>query len=315
MLTLSSLPAGELARRLHGPGLRLRTGPLVFCIRSKVVQVQHGLAALYGAHTVDEPGGFADFHVSIDRPKGLRRWLRPQLFFGIEGESPFAPLPGNQGLPMLEWGLNWCITGHCHQYLILHAAVLERGGRALVMPAPSGSGKSTLCAALLFHGWRLLSDELALIEPTTGLLVPLPRAVSLKNASIEVIQSFAGDAMRFGSVVRDTSKGRVGHFAPPLDAVQRGSERALPGWIVFPRFEAGAPADLAPLPRGQTLMRLIDNAFNYNVHRHVGFEALANLVQASACYSFHYSDLLQAVALFDRMADGAAPALVARSAA
>jgi hypothetical protein len=43
--------------------------------------------------------------------------------------------------------------------------VLERGGRALLLPAPSGSGKSTLCAGLAFNGWRLLSDELALLDP------------------------------------------------------------------------------------------------------------------------------------------------------
>ena len=175
------------------------------------------------------------------------------------------------------------------------------------MPAPSGSGKSTLCAALLFRGWRLLSDELAIITPASSLLVPLPRAVSLKNASIEVMQRFAGDKVRFGSIVHDTTKGRVGHFAAPSDAVRRADELAAPGWIVFPRYEAGAPANLAPLPRGQALMRLVENAFNYNVHQRGGFEALANLVQASACRTFHYSDLDEAAALFQRMADGALP--------
>ena len=303
MLTLSSLRTDELTQRLHGIGVRLRTGPLVFCIRSKIPEVLHGLTALYGAHTIEEPDGFADFHVSVERARGTRRWMRPKLYFRIDGNSPFAPLPGNHGVPMLEWGLNWCVTGNCHQYLILHAAVLERGGRALVMPAPSGSGKSTLCAALLFRGWRLLSDELAIIEPATGMLVPLPRAVSLKNASIEVIQRFAGDAVRFGSIVHDTSKGRVGHFAPPLDAVQRAEERALPGWIVFPRYRLDAQSNMIPLPRGQTLMRLIENAFNYNVHRHTGFEALVNLVQSSVCHTFGYSDLNEAVTLFERMAD------------
>ena len=303
-MTLASLPPADLAHRLQGPGLRLRTGPLVFCIRSQLPEVFHGLTAMYGAHTVEEPGGFADFHVSVNHTAGLRRWLRPKLHFSIDGDNPFAPLPGHQGMPMLEWGLNWCITNYCHQYLILHAAVLERGGRALVMPAPSGSGKSTLCAALLFRGWRLLSDELAIIEPATGMLIPLPRAVSLKNASIEVIQRFVGDSMRFGSIVQDTSKGRVGHFAAPVEAVKRADEQAAPGWIVFPRYRSNTPAILADLPRGQALMRLIENAFNYNVHRHAGFEALADLVQASVCHTFEYGDLEQAVTLFERMADG-----------
>ena len=83
---------------------------------------------------------------------------------------------------MLEAGLNWCIGNLAHQYLVIHSATLERGGRALLMPAPPGSGKSTLCAALITRGWRLLSDEFALVDPATGLLVPVPRPVALKGA-------------------------------------------------------------------------------------------------------------------------------------
>ncbi len=305
MLSLSALAPQEVSRRLRGAGLRLRTGPLVFCIRSRVAEVAQGLIALYGAHPVLDADSFADFDVSVDPAAGLRRWWRPQLFFGVDGSSPFAPLPGNQGLPMLEWGMNWCVSGSCHQYLVLHAAVLERNGRALVMPAPSGSGKSTLCAALLFRGWRLLSDELALIDPATGHLLPMPRAVSLKNASIEVLQAFAGPALRFGSVVHDTVKGRVGHFAPPAPSVHQADESVLPAWIVFPRFEPGAPAVMTPLSRGQTLMRLIENAFNYNVHAAAGFHLLADLVQASRCAQYHYSDLAQAVLDFEQLARSA----------
>lgn len=304
MLKLAQLPAGELRRRLHGHGLRLRTGPLVFCIRSKVPEVLQGLMKLYGHYDVVDSDTFADFHIAVQHRPGLRRWLRPQLSFLIDGDDTFAPLPGDQGMPMLEWGMNWCISGSCHQYLILHAAVLERNGRALVMPAPSGSGKSTLCAALLFHGWRLLSDELALIDMGHGRLVPLPRAVSLKNASIDVIQRFAGPGLRFGSVVRDTSKGVVGHFPAPADALGRVDELARPGWVVFPRYVPQAPALLAPMSKGRCLMRLLDNAFNYNVQQRAGFERLAELVAASDCHEFSYGSLDEAVALFDRLAAG-----------
>ena len=44
------------------------------------------------------------------------------------GILPFAPLPLDQAFPMLEWGLNWCVSAHCHQYLIFHAAVVEKSG-------------------------------------------------------------------------------------------------------------------------------------------------------------------------------------------
>jgi len=300
-LTLGDLSPQALDAALRGPGLRLRTGPWVFAIRSRLPQLLTALPALYGRHPLADDNTFADFHVEVIRATGLRRYIRPQIYFGIGGESPFSPLPADQGVPILEWGMNWCITGHAHHLLVLHAAVLERNGRALILPAPSGSGKSTLCAALLLRGWRLLSDELALIDPATGQLLPFPRAVSLKNASIEVIQAFGGDQLQFASVVRDTVKGTVGHFAPPPDAVERGDERAGPGWIVFPKYVAGSAASLSPMTRGQAMIGLIENAFNYNLLHRTGFQTMANLVQASTCRRFQYSRLDEAVQLFDEL--------------
>ncbi|NML15623.1 HprK-related kinase A [Azohydromonas caseinilytica] len=299
-MRVDALDARALRRRLRGPGLRLRTGPVLNCIRSPLEAVARGIELHYAAHAVEDKA-FADFHVSVERPAGPRRWWRPQVVFKLDGESPFTPLPGDQGFPILEWGLNWCITGLYHRFLTLHAAVLERGGRALVLPAPSGSGKSTLCAALALSGWRLLSDELALIDPATGLIHPLPRPVSLKNASIDVIRRFA-PAARFGPPVHETSKGTVVHMAPPAEGVARAGEPARPGWIVLPRYAAGQPAQLQPLPKAQALMQLIENAFNYNVHGLAGFDALSELVDRSGCHRFSYARLEEAVAVFDALA-------------
>lgn len=299
-MRVDALDARALRRRLRGPGLRLRTGPVLNCIRSPLEAVARGIALHYAAHPVEDEG-FADFHVSVERPAGLRRWWRPQVLFKLDGVSPFTPLPGDQGFPILEWGLNWCLTGLYPRFLTLHAAVLERHGRALVLPAPSGSGKSTLCAALALSGWRLLSDELALIDPGTGLIQPLPRPVSLKNDAIEVVRRFA-PAARFGPPVHETAKGTVAHMRPPADGVARALEPARPGWIVLPRWAAGQPAQLQPLPRAQALMQLVENAFNANLHAADGFECLARVVDASACHRFSYGRLEDAVQVFEALA-------------
>ncbi|HTJ96371.1 MAG TPA: HprK-related kinase A, partial [Rhodocyclaceae bacterium] len=245
-------------------GLYLRTGPIVTCISSELPLVAEGIALHYANHTV-EPPVFADFHVEIAKPEGLRRWYKPQVHFYFDNDPPFHPLPAPQAFPMLEWGLNWCISNHCHQYVMLHAAVVERNGKALVLPAPPGSGKSTLCAGLVNRGWRLLSDELTLISPETGKVTPLPRPVSLKNQSIAVMHAFAPNAV-FNAPVHDTIKGSVAHMRPPLEALQRSDELAMPGWVVLPKYVAGSTAQLTPLSRARGLMALIENAFNFNLH-------------------------------------------------
>lgn len=302
--TVGQLAPADLQRRLQRDGLRLRTGPFVAVIRSPMPLVREAIALLYAAHPLADDEAFGDFHVRIHPPAGLRRWWHPQVLFDLDGEEPFAPLAADQAYPILEWGLNWCVSNHCLQYVTIHAAVLERGGRALILPAPPGSGKSTLCAALSHRGWRLLSDELTLIRPSDGALVPLPRPVSLKNASIGVIQSFEPAAV-FSPPVHDTTKGTVAHMRPSADSVQCADVVARPGWIVLPRYEAGAPTTLTPLPKAQALIEMADNSFNYSAHGRRGFDVLARLVDEAACHRFRYSDLDEAVALFTRMADAA----------
>jgi HprK-related kinase A len=298
-----SLP--QLRQRLAGPGLNLRTGPVVTRIHTTLKAVVEGLALHYAEHPVEDYRAFADFDVRVRQPRGLRRWYRPQVYFEIDGASPFKPLAAMQAFAMTEWGLNWCVSSHCHQYLTIHAAVVERGGRALVLPAPPGSGKSTLCAGLVSRGWRLLSDELTLIDPDSGRLVPIPRPVSLKNASIEVIRRFSQEAV-LGPVVRETTKGDVAHMRPPADSVRRAAETAAPGWVVLPRYVPGAEANLTRLSKARAMMQLADNSFNYSLHGRRGFEVLAGVIDASDCYEFTYSRLHDADAVFRRLSEAGA---------
>jgi HprK-related kinase A len=298
-LIVADLPASELRRRLHTAGLRIRVGPIVAEIRSRFRVVESAIALHYAAHAAADAGDFADFHVSVDRPHGHRRFIRPQALFRFEGNPPFRPLPATQAFPLLEWGLNWCVSTHCHQYLVLHAAVVERGGRALILPAPPGSGKSTLCAALVSRGWRLLSDELTLLDVAALRIVPLPRPISLKNESIAAIARFSpGAAM--SPTVRDTEKGSVGHLQPPADSVRLARQSATPGWVVLPRYRSGEPTALAALPKPVAFMQLVDSAFNYSIHGRAGFVVLADRVAASRCFRFTYGGALdEAVRVFD----------------
>ena len=299
-MIVAELSPEELRNKLRN-GMRLRTGPLVTQIQTELPDIVSGIALHYAQHPIEASSGFADFHVRIAKPRGLRHWLQPQVLFFFDNEPPFHPLPADQAFPMLEWGLNWCVSNWCHQYISIHAAVVERNGKALMLPAPPGSGKSTLCAGLIQRGWRLLSDELALIDPTTLEICPLPRPVSLKNASIEVIKKFA-PAVTMNTPVHDTIKGTVAHMSPPTAAVARATEKAMPGWLVLPQYIPQAPATLAPLSKARGLMALIENSFNFNLHGEQGFSALADWIDASESYTFSYSSLEEAVEIFDALA-------------
>jgi HprK-related kinase A len=299
-MKLGDLSFAQLRQRLADNDLALRTGPFVTQIQSPMLQVAEELHRLYAEFSLDS-GDFRDFHVRIGPPTGLRRWLRPQINFWYDGHSPFKPLPANHAFALLEWGLNWCVAGHAHHYLMLHAAVLEKNGRAVVLPGDPGAGKSTLTAALMLSGWRLLSDEITLIDRDDGQLVGLARPVSLKNASIDVIRHAFPDAV-IGSPAYDTHKGTVAHVKPSADSVARVNEKARPAWVIFPRWKQGSAAYLSPHSRADAMLHTANHAFNYSLLGGLGFELNAALMDACTCYDFEYSNLDEALQVFSELA-------------
>ena len=304
MKTVSSFTRAELGERLADTGLRLRTGDFVACVKSSIPAVADGISLLYADYPVHDEAEFVDFHINLYQAGGARRWFRPQVCFDCDGMVPFKPLPLAQAFPMFEWVMNWAVSSHAHRSLIIHSAVVEKDGLAAILPAPSGSGKSTLCAALVSKGWRLLSDELALVRLGTGELVPLPRPISLKNASIAIMRQYVPGAV-FSPEVDDTVKGSIAHMRAPSDSIARAGDRVRAAWVIFPKYQAGAAPALEPVAPARAFMDLAANAFNYSLLGAEGFETMAGLIDGSASYTFTYSALDDAVELFSRLKGGA----------
>lgn len=300
-MIVSDLSLTELGLRLSGSGLQISSGPFNCRLQTRIAEIVPELAALYAHHPLIQQGTFVDFHVAINHGHGLRRWFRPQARFLVDGVEPFTPLPRAQALPMIEWGLNWCIAAYSQHVLVLHAAAVARGDRAIIMPAPPGSGKSTLCAALVNRGWRLLSDELTIIRLDNGQIEGLARPVNLKNKSIEVIRNFAPEAF-LTQPVYDTAKGTVALMAPSADSVRNVARTAKPCWIILPTYKVGAKTSLVPMQTGSAFLKIADNAMNYHVLGRKGFDAVGKLVDQCHHYSFEYSQLDEAILRFDRLA-------------
>ena len=272
--------------------LRLRIGRFTLKISSVLPEFESALRQLYAHYPASIKGGAYDYDIDISPPSFIRRWIRRNSLFHLSGDAPFLPMEAGHSHALFEWGLNWTIGSYAHNFLILHSAVVELNGCGILLAATSGSGKSTLAAELSLQGWRLLSDELALIDENLR-LVPCARPVSLKNQSIALIKARHPEAV-LGPPARDTHKGTIAHLPAPQSSVARNLETATPRLIIFPKWSADAPLRLTTVGSGQAALRLIDQSFNYPILGRQGFERLANLVESAEAWELEYSSLDEA---------------------
>lgn len=243
-----------------------------------------------------------DYAIRIERPHGLRRWIRPQVRFEIDDMRPFEPHPVENAFPLYEWGLNWCIATSAHRYMMLHAATVAFRNKAMILPGTPGSGKSTLSAALHLRGARLLSDEFGLMRPEKGDLLPMPRGIPLKNASIEAMLEFDPTAP-MGPTYPKTRKGRVRHLRPERDSQARQHEPAAPRWLVFPKYRSGAKETLRALPKTEAFRQLAFNCFNYKLLGETAFRAVAKITRQVDCYTFVFSRLDKATTMLEALTE------------
>ncbi len=299
-MRVNDCTAVQIKRLLKSSEFNVQLGPFQIRIFSNIASLVPLLSQLYHFYPVVRQDSISDLHIKIAYPRGLRHWYRRQAVFSIDGGQPFAPYAIEHAFPALEWGINWCIATRAHHLLMLHSAVVERNGHAILFPAWPGHGKSTLCAALVFSGWRLLSDEFGLVRPEDGVLLPIPRLIPLKNESIDVIRQFCPEAV-IGPSFFKTRKGTVAHVIPPEDSIHRMDEPAKPRWLIFPRWVANAPLSLEPIPKSQAFLMVATNAFNYEVLDQTAFRLVTDMVKDCDCYSLVYSDLNQAVTAIDEL--------------
>lgn len=263
----------------------IRVGPIGFRVGSDFAQPIATLRTLYADYPEPE---IAHFSVRLPAAAPWRRLVRRSV--AIEGDYMLpdaAPLPLAHALLAAEMAMNLQVALGHRRHLLLHASCVERDGRALLMTGESGSGKSTLATLLGSRGWRFMGDEFVLIDPASGNAYAFPRAISLKNQAIAVVER-ACPAGRFGPRLIGTPKGDIRHLMPPRDAIVRMDEPARPALLLLPTF--GLPSDVRAVGAAEAFVRLTQASTNYTALGERGFRALTRLVAHVPAYAIDYPD-------------------------
>ncbi len=300
-MRVAELSCSEFRTRLSTAGLRIKLGPFNVNIRSNLLSLTKQLYSLYSEHLLAD-NEIAEVHVSVVRAIALKTPFTPHVRFLLDGRSPYPLFPAYQALAALEWGINLGIAIRTNHLLLLHSAVVEKNGHALLFPAWPGSGKTTLCSALVHKGYRLFSDEFGLVDPDSGECIPIPRLMPLKNTSIEVIRNYLPKA-QMGTSIANTQKGTVAHVVPPCDSIANANIRAHAKWIIFPKWVSGSSVEISPISESTAFLNLASNSFNYEVLGQTGFDTVTRLIRECRCFTLTYSDLNDVIDALDRLVE------------
>lgn len=268
----------------------LQAGPFTVQVDTNITAVQRYIRSHYGQALLPaESVTFIDYQLNIRHGAWYRRLLAPQALFLLNHKQPFKPLPLSQAHAFLEWGLNWSISSSAHHYLIVHAATVEKDGKAVIITAPPGSGKSTLSAYLASQGWRLLSDELALVDRNSLDVYGLARPINLKNQSISLMKQFYPDS-QFSTMAHDTHKGTVCLLKPNADSLSQAAIPAQPALLIFVRYDANECCYVEPVSKCKALTELIRNTFNFGTLGEDGFVVAKQLAAQMDAYYIEYNN-------------------------
>lgn len=212
----------------------------------------------------------------------------------VEGDCLLSTVAS---LPELSQLIAWVINTRAVEqlgtnHLLFHAGAVAIGRSGIILPGRSGSGKSTLTAALIARGFTYYSDEVAVIAPDCGSLLPFPKALKIEPASLPVL---AGDYPELDDAV-DRPACRESHptYLRPPDSAWPLSP-ATPAYVIFPRYLAGATTSMESISRAEGFARLLDHAFSTGNHAAEGVHQIVRLLQGCECYDLTMGDLDDAV--------------------
>lgn len=168
----------------------------------------------------------------------------------------------NKAVGKILYALEWQIVNdwvrHLRHGYLLHGAALAWHEQGYLFLGGSGTGKTSFSLFLMQHGFQLLSDEFACLQPPQFSILPFPRNIVIKSHLLPFIdplkippEARVIRMIKEGLVISPTLWGKVCLRIIPLSKI----------FVLSPK-----PHDkdytLAPLTQSTAVMHLVFNAFN-----------------------------------------------------
>jgi hypothetical protein len=181
---------------------------------------------------------------------------------------------------------------------VIHGAVVYGPGGDILLSGCSGAGKTTLSLALAARGLRVGGDDIAVLDPSSNLLEPVPRCFHLDERSVALLD-------RMGLALPEEAV-REQFVTPQLLGVVRPPPACIRFAFLLESERATAPK-LVPQTQAQMASALLKQTGRGHFTDIEGVRAMARLAGRCRCYRAWSGDLGATADAVLRIVRGGAP--------
>ena len=187
------------------------------------------------------------------------------------------------------------------QHWVMHAGMVARAGKGILLPGGTTHGKSTLTAMLVHEGLDYLGDEHVILDREGSLAVRgFPRPIVLREDSYEKIREIVP---ALEPVVPPLLIEGKGDFYIDPENLRPGSvaEQAELLYIVFPHYAPDESPALVPISKADAMVQLLRGFLHFKHFRAAAIEGLSNIVDRVPCYSLITGQYKETVSLISEL--------------
>ncbi len=200
-------------------------------------------------------------------------------------------------VPWLEGEIVRWLLDRLVAYAQVHAAVVERAGRAIVLAGGPDSGKTSLACAFGRAGWAVMSDEVALIDTEGQEVLAFPRMMFVEDGTARLLPELAGLPRRLIPVEGGTKMVRA--VRPGTFGTNRRDRASIRSLVLIHR---GASEQGARLSEREALERLLVHSFNSAERPRLNLDACVSVVRSAPAWRMTIGPLDRAVeTILDRI--------------
>lgn len=181
-----------------------------------------------------------------------------------------------QALQELEYAICSRVIAQRGALLVLHGATVCTLSGAAFFSGCSEAGKSTLSLALAARGYPLGGDDVAFLDPATGLLHPLPRCAHLDERARRLLRAA-------GLRISDPLSRRHG-FITPADLGGSRCDPAPARQILLLSRGTGPRPTISAIAQAEATVFLLREAGWENRPTPDALAAIARLVGSATCW-------------------------------